>query len=550
MKAMPLLDTPIRILLVIALGAALFWGGEITRRDLWEPDEARFALVAQEMREGHWLVPFRQGEYYAHKPPLMFWLTNLFAFATGGDIATVAPRLPSLLGAILALWSAQRLATRWFSPRAGWLTALLLATSVLFWNKAGMGQIDMLLCGLQLLALYGLFTTDRPDARGRPAAAYALMGLAVLAKGPVGFLIPWGLYWTTTLAAKKVPRPLRLHLGWGPLLTLAFPATWLLAAWGNGAPEGYFSELLWRQNIGRVTGDFGGHLKPFYYYMLYLPIDFLPWSLLAPLTVHVLRRTPERIDASRRLAAWIAFVVLFFSFSAGKRNLYILLAYPAAAMAVAAAVDQWARADPRWLRISFGAAMGAMLVMGVAMLAAAPLPMLPFDGHTLIPGGLALLIGAGWAWRSWRRAPTRPGWLTAMAIAMLALLASVGGLVYPAFDDLKTPDEIVAVTQQTLEPTERILMYRMHGEIYSLYTGRRGYMAMSDTDAIAFLHSRGQTNHLIIALDRHLPAIQAWAPATGEVIPFRSGQKKLVAIPIPSSPGNARINRPKDAEGG
>jgi 4-amino-4-deoxy-L-arabinose transferase-like glycosyltransferase len=39
------------------------WGGEIMRRDLWEPDEARFALIAQEMHNGHWLVPFRQGEF-------------------------------------------------------------------------------------------------------------------------------------------------------------------------------------------------------------------------------------------------------------------------------------------------------------------------------------------------------------------------------------------------------------------------------------------------------------------------------------------------------
>jgi len=65
---------PFFLLFLLAL---FLWGGEYARRDLWAPDEARFALVAREMREGgHWLVPFRQGEFYAHKPPLMFWLIN------------------------------------------------------------------------------------------------------------------------------------------------------------------------------------------------------------------------------------------------------------------------------------------------------------------------------------------------------------------------------------------------------------------------------------------------------------------------------------------
>ena len=522
---------PVPVWLILVLGM-LLWGGEYIRRDLWAPDEARFALVAKEMREGHWLVPFRQGEFYTHKPPLMFWLTNLFSVVTGGTIGNVAPRLPSFLGAMLALWAAPRLATRWFSPRAGWLTALILPTSFLFWNKGGFGQIDMLLCGLSMTALYFFFTSCEASCTRRLAAAYASMGLAVLAKGPVGFLVPWGVFLTATWASGEWVGHRRSHLLWGPLITLAFPAAWLLLAWWQGAPDGFFQELLFHQNVGRVTGEFGGHLKPFYYFLMYFPIDFLPWTLALPLAWHVLRRVPEVDCARGRLVAWIVFVIGFFTLSASKRNLYILLAYPAAAMMVAAAADRLVQADAGWIRRTRMALLGLMALLGSGMVIAPLLPGLPFDARWLVPGGLLLLAGTVVTTRIGREDPHTPGWVAAAAVSLLLAFAATGALVYPAFDDLKTPDEVIAKAQRMLGPRDRILMYRMHGEIFSLYTGRKGYMAFTDEDAQAFLREGTQTNHLIITLERDLPSIDAWLDLPTNLVHFTSGSKKLVAIPV------------------
>ena len=138
---------------VIALLALVLWGGQYVRRDLWEPDEARYAYVAREMREtGCWFVPHRNGEIYGHKPPLMFWMINASSVLTGGHITSVSTRLPSLAGAILALWAATALAAAWFGTRAAWRTLFVLMTSYLFWQQGSMGQIDALLCGLQMAA--------------------------------------------------------------------------------------------------------------------------------------------------------------------------------------------------------------------------------------------------------------------------------------------------------------------------------------------------------------------------------------------------------------
>ncbi len=522
---------PVPVWLIVLLGA-LLWGGEYVRRDLWEPDEARFALVAKEMREGHWLVPYRQGEFYTHKPPLMFWLTNLSSLFTGGQIGNVAPRIPSFLGAILALWAASRLATRWFSAQAGWITVFLQSTTFLFWQKGGFGQIDMLLCGLSMTVLYFFFSAcDSTEGGARQLFfGYVFTGLAVLAKGPVGFLVPWGILLMSMYFAGPCHLRSRFHLLWGPLVMLAFPGCWLLLAWLQGAPEGFFNELLFHQNVGRVTGEFGGHQKPFYYFFYYFPLDGLPWTILMPLSYAVLKRVPEAEKGRMRLTVWILFTIVFFSLSASKRNLYILIVYPAAAMLVAAATDYWSRADDRWLTYSFRILSGLFLVMAAGMMIAPLVPTIPFNAWSMFPGGLLLATGWWMAVRYRRIDPRSPRWLMAMSGSVLLTFASIGALVFPAIDDLKTPDELIEKAHRILAPDERILMYRMQGEIFSLYTDRKGFMAQTDEEAIGFLRNGSQSRHLVLLLEADAPQIGQWLEIPPEVMRFSSGSKKLLAF--------------------
>lgn len=539
----------------ILLLGALLWGTEYVRRDLWAPDEARFALVSKEMREGHWLVPFRQGEFYTHKPPLMFWLTNLFSLITGGEIGNVAPRLPSFLGAVMALWAATQLAARWFSARASWLTLLILPSSFLFWNKGGFGQIDMLLCGLEMMALYFLFTSQGLRAPGRIFAAYAFMGLGILAKGPVGFIVPLGAYIAATLYSRETFAKPASHWIWGPIVALAFPAAWLGAAWMQGAPEGFFNELLFDQNLGRVQGEFGGHNKPFYYFLMYFPLDFLPWSLALPLSWLALKREPEHEAGRRKLIAWILFVIVFFSLSSSKRNLYILLAHPAAAMLVAAAMAHWPKVPETWIRRTYGALWGFITVLGSGMVIGSMVPQIPFNRWTLLPAGLALTAGM---WLT-RKARMNAGlqqdrWAMTMAGSLLAGFSLIGALVYHAVDDLKTPDELIKVAQEVLQPDELMIAYDMNGEIYSLYANRKGFMAHklrhpngdpieqgTNQKFIQFINTSPQTNHLLIANEKDLPEIQTMIGNIFSAHPFSAGSKKLIWIAFQREAGSSTL---------
>ena len=74
-----------RDLLLLAFLAALLYLPGLGNHALWNPDEARYAEVAREMRLlGEWFVPHLNGEVYSQKPPLLFWLINLASLVTAG----------------------------------------------------------------------------------------------------------------------------------------------------------------------------------------------------------------------------------------------------------------------------------------------------------------------------------------------------------------------------------------------------------------------------------------------------------------------------------
>ncbi len=452
-------------LLVIILFAVAVWVPGYLRRELWEPDEARYAYVAQEMRaENHWFVPHRHGEFYAHKPPLMFWLINASACLTGGEIGPLATRLPSLLGVILMLWSLSAITELWVDRRTVWRTLLVAATTLALWWRAGWGQIDMLLCGLQMAGLALLFLDDRRQTVWRPLMAYCCFGLGILAKGPVGFIIPVGAYVASNLVAGTWRNLRRWHWLWALPVVLLWPAVWLLLARMAGGSDAYFAELLFKQNVSRAAGGMG-HIRPFYYYLEYLLVEGLPWILVLPWSLVVLKRhAPVHYEAARRALAWAGFVVLFFSLLPTKRSLYILLAYPALAIIVGAA---WSHLD-------------------------------------------------GGARRTFRN--------IAACFALLYLTTAI--IVLPRFNAHKTPHELVPEVQGRLRPDETLLLYKINAEILPHYCECRGEVYWVEP-ALKQAMFRQETG-MVVFLESIWEQMKGEYAQYGETGTFTMGHKRFV----------------------
>lgn len=475
------------ILTLVAL-AAVLWGGQYVRRGLWEPDEARYAYVAREMRDGgSWIVPHLHGEPYPDKPPLMFWLSNAAGAVVGTGINRITARLPTLLGAVLALGSTAWLARHWAGAAAAWRSVLVLMTSWLFWYEGGWGRIDMLLLGFVMMSLAAFVAASDSRTRGGHLWAYVFAGLAVLTKGPVGLLVPMGIHASMMAATAEPAWWRRSHWVWGPLLAIALPGAWLLAAWWQDAPPDYFAAMLGPKSFGRAI-EAVDHGRPFYYYLGHFPMEFLPWTFLLPPAWIALG--PGRLR--RMLTAWFAFVLLVFSLLATKRGPYILAAYPAAALLVGIGWDQPAVRRGRGSRLVLGTMTGITGLAGIAEIAAAVAPQWPVDRWVLWAAAAVMLTGTLLMLRAWRVEGWGRRWFVAFTATWFVHAITLGTVVAPAFNTLKAPVNVAAEARDWLPAGQPVFLYRAQLAIVPLYAQRPGRLLRRESDLRQILAERAR----------------------------------------------------------
>lgn len=314
-------------------------------RDPWPPDEPRFAIIGLEfLASGHWLFPHIAGVLYPDKPPLFLWMMAGAEWLAGS--MRWGFKLPSLLSALLTLLLTYDLGRRLWSRRVGAAAAVALLLTLQFALQARQAQIDMTLTAFTTLGLYGLcrHLLAGPSPRWC-LAGFAGMAAGVLTKG-VGFLpllalAPWAVARRHASPATLSPRG-----GQGPWLLAAFGLMLLLLlAWllpvlyfasGDAQLAAYRDAILFHQTVDRYASA-TGHLHPWWYYPVnVIPVFWLPWSVLIPWLVPAWWRRLRRGDARYWvLLGWIVLLVLFFTLSTGKRNVYLLPATPALALCVA-----------------------------------------------------------------------------------------------------------------------------------------------------------------------------------------------------------------------
>ncbi|MEP6633263.1 MAG: glycosyltransferase family 39 protein [Luteimonas sp.] len=309
------------------------------------PDEPRFVLAAQHMvASGDWLVPHRGREFYAEKPPVFMWM-QASAQQMVGDWR-VAFLLPSLLAGLATLWLTWDLSARLWGRRFAPYAVAALWVCVQFGLQVKRAQIDMVLVCMTTLSLWGLLRHLLKGPAWGPLwlGAFAA-GVGTVTKG-VGFLpllvlLPW-------MFARKTIAPTRRAneaVAWRWLVfVLAFvagTAVWLgplslaLIAHDDPALRAYANELLFKQTGERYTNAWQ-HVQPAWYYLQVIVTLWLPGALLLPWLLPAWWRRLRRRDARFvLLLGWSVLVLLFFSSSPGKREMYIFPALPALCVAAA-----------------------------------------------------------------------------------------------------------------------------------------------------------------------------------------------------------------------
>jgi 4-amino-4-deoxy-L-arabinose transferase-like glycosyltransferase len=351
------LNDPLIVLLLGVVCYVFFFHG-LGSIGLLGPDEPRYAAVAREMHQsGDYVTPRLHGVTWFEKPVLFYWSAAI-SFAIFG-VNEFAARFPSALMATVSVFLMYFVCRKLWGQAAAVASSLILASSVGYLAFARASSMDMVLTSCLTMALLCFMmgsTRTTPDRRWWFAAFYALIGLGVLAKGPVAIVLP-----AISLAGYLVFSGRRGEWKeWHPLyalIILVVAAPWYIAVIRANGFE--FVEIFFvNQNLERFTSTIHGHKRPFYFYIPALMMLTFPWTFMI---IPGLRRIFDRND---RILLWFAAVpVVFFSLSGSKLPGYILMSVPPIAMLCARAISD---KSSRAFRIAVYIEAGAMLFIGVA----------------------------------------------------------------------------------------------------------------------------------------------------------------------------------------
>ena len=325
----------------------------IGRRDIWTRDEARTALVVQEMlATGDWSIARMPGGVHGKKPPLYHWLTALTS-REGVDETTL--RLPAAVAGSGTVVVVYLLGAELAAPAVGLIAAAVLIASPGFFEWARVGRMETLLVFCLSLSLWGL---SRWLRRGgyRSGLVFGIgLGLAILTKGPAGFLA-LVIAALVVLTCRSRAGHLR-ELVPGLALAATLPVAWLglaaLTATDFGAYAGGMGATIAGELTRRSSQSSSG--------ITALTIGFLPWTLLIPGAMFLAaRRRPPALLVLMCLW-WLTIVLGVFLFLVSPRAAYFEPAFPP--LALVAAWSLW---------VAHGRARRALLVpLGLGVIAVA-----------------------------------------------------------------------------------------------------------------------------------------------------------------------------------
>jgi dolichyl-phosphate-mannose-protein mannosyltransferase len=326
----------VQIILLVALCGVLYFP-YLGAAPFFDKGEPREALAVQDIvQRGEWLFPLKKATDIPSKPPLFHWsaaVTSLVA----GQLSEFTIRFPSAVYATFGVLVLYLFGRRLFGAEIALLGAAILATTMVYQNQALSARVDMTLCFYVTASLVLFYSLYRGFLTRQIwyYVFFALIGVSMLAKGPLGLLLP-ALVIVAFLALKRRwDLVVKFAFHPGVLLTVLLGAGWYVIALMRGG-EGFVDRQLLQENLERFFGG-SGHSHPVNYYIPYLFSQGLPWSLFLPFVLwDSFKKGAFSNNDSLFLKVWFLVMFVFFSISAGKRPVYLLPLYPPLALLTAA----------------------------------------------------------------------------------------------------------------------------------------------------------------------------------------------------------------------
>ncbi|WP_339748639.1 glycosyltransferase family 39 protein [uncultured Rubinisphaera sp.] len=429
------------LILLLTCGCVFFLNLGAAR--LFDEDEPKNAECGREMYErSDWVVPTFNYELRTDKPIMLYWLM-LSSFNLLG-VSEFSARLPSAIMATVTVLTVYQIGWRFFGQAVAFWSSIILSSTMMYVVSGRISTPDATLIAFITLSIFAYIRLQPVGEKGwsQPESAtwpkaylpanfsgyvllYALMALAVLTKGPVGFLLPCSVIGLFLMCRGQAPHAPQ-DLSWNRPLQSAnelvnylaafiapsrfFPALWAMrpftillvvglvalpwyitVGWmTNGA---WLEGFLGGHNIGRFSSAMEGHSGPIFYYVIAILMGFFPWSVFLPVTLYLAASQRHRFEKDNQgllfLLCWAGVYVGFFSIAQTKLPNYVLPCYPPLALLMGWTLVRWQEGSltlPNWSYI-WGAR--SLILSGLALIIA-----FPIVSYILLPGYWAVgLVG-------------------------------------------------------------------------------------------------------------------------------------------------------------
>lgn len=394
---------------------------------LWDRDETRNAGCAAEMfAAGDWIVPTFNAELREHKPALTYWFMMLSYTLFG--VTEFAARLPSAIYGLGTVSLTYFMGSRLFGRSAGLWAAIALSTSLMFGvaSRAATPDAPLIFFTTLAISIYTFGTTTAVTKNSNESsfvtlfptrisiviAMYAAMGMAVLAKGPIGLILPTAII-GMFLLIKRLPKSETpssnkqntLHRV-GRILSPFSPMHFLKTCWSMRpitaiactliialpwyvlvhikTDGGWTYEFFIKHNLGRAVNSMDGHRGNFLFYPVSVIVGFFPFSIFwLPALLNGIQqlKTKSKLQDGHLFAfCWVGVYLALFSLAKTKLPSYVTPCYPGVALMIGVFVSRWSAQEfelsKLWPRLIYG----SLVVVGIVLMIA-----LPIVAHFYVP---------------------------------------------------------------------------------------------------------------------------------------------------------------------
>ena len=307
---------------------------------LMDVDETRYVSMARDMfHSKDFLTLYLNGEYFFEKPPLYFW-GECLSFALFGKVNEFTARFPVALYGTLSTLLVYFTGKKIISRRYGFISALILATTLEFVMLAKFAILDIVVTTcIGFSVMFGFLTQFVNDKNKKYMwwLFYIFSGLAVMAKGIPGFVVPFAVMFFVTLynkTFKQIFKPQYILPGFALFFLIVLPSHIVMLKMHDPL---FFNEYIMKHHINRFFSSSEiDREQPFYFYFVTVLWGLIPW-VFSGIAVGITKlKTFKNIAVSElnnsqkfMMFNIIAFIVtmLFFSSSSTKLITYILPVY-------------------------------------------------------------------------------------------------------------------------------------------------------------------------------------------------------------------------------